>query len=780
MKTKTISRLAAAFAAVALYGMTAHGEFSKAGYWEVPDSPRHVSSLNLGWEFSTDGFETTRPVVLPHCIDEGEIGFCASGCVNRQQPVCYRRRFEWQRRSAHVFFHFEAIMGKSRIDVNGRRVAEHFGGFLPVHVEVTDALRPGTNEIVVWADNSDDSSYPPGKPQHQLDFTYFGGIYRDAWLVETGDAYVADSDRGGVYVTSRLEADGSWTVRSDVTLGGAADGAEVMRFYDGTAVGAEFKPERPALWSPDEPNLHMLRVDVVKNGRLTDSVGVRFGIRDFRLDANGLTLNGRPVQQRLIGVNRHQDCLFVGMALPNSLHWRDVKKFRDAGMRVFRNAHYPQDPAFMDACDELGMFVIVNTPGWQFWNAKDPQFERRVMDDILKMVRRDRSRPSLFFWEPILNETASPPQFAKNALALVKSETRPPNYCSCDLRTPGSDVFDMCFQLDRDHPERAAFTREWGDFPDDWNAQNSSSRIAIEWGEGPMVEQARHYRDERRMGSLFEILRSGKPKALVGGAMWHGTDHSRGYHLDNFFGGILTYGRQRKYSWHMMKAELTKEPYVFLAHELAPGSPHEMPVYSNCAYTATWLGRPFTPGVTKFFYEELQAMTYSHDKSQVEKAFFEFTLPDGSKRRIYPAKRVSQLLLALDTEGLAPVADGSDLVAVTATLADKRGTPKRYLREKIVFNVDGPAEIVGENPQETRWGEAIVYLRLLARKQPEPITVRASYARRGTHANISGALAFTPGSTTVSTSGGAQDKGAAASLKAVEREQRRFDFTPAK
>ena len=765
---------AVAATAVAASAFAAHGAFSRAGYWDVPDSPRRVSSMNLGWEFSMDGFKTSKPVSLPHSIDEGEIGFCASGGVNRQQPVWYRRRFSWRRTSARAFLHFEAIMGKSRVDVNGRRVAEHFGGFLPIHAEVTDALRDGENEIVVWADNSDDGTYPPGKPQGQLDFAYFGGIYRDAWLVETGDAYVTDSDNGGVYVSSRLEGDGTWTVRSDVAVGGATDGAEVVRYFDGARVGAEFKPENPSLWSPEEPNLHMLRVDVSKGGRVVDSVGVRFGIRDFRLDGGGLTLNGRPYPGKLIGVNRHQDCLFIGMALPNSLHWRDVKKFRDAGMRVFRNAHYPQDPAFMDACDELGMFVIVNTPGWQFWNA-EPVFEQRVLDDVRKMVRRDRSRPSLFMWEPILNETSSPESFAAKSFSVVKHETRPPNYCACDRRMPGSGMFDMCFQLDDARPDVAAFTREWGDFPDDWNAQNSSSRIAIEWGEGPMVEQARHYRDERRMGSLWNF-RTG-PRRLVGGAMWHGTDHARGYHPDNFFGGILTYGRQRKYSWHMMKAELTERPYVFLAHELAPGSPREMPVYSNCAYTATWLGRPFVPGVTEFRYEELQAMTYSNDKAVVEKAFFEFVMPDGERRRVYPAKRVSAIRLALDTEGLAPVADGSDLVAVTATLVDRRGTAKRYLRERIVFDVDGPAEVVGENPQETRWGEAIVYLRLAARRRPEPVVVRARLARRGVHVAAAGELSFTPGAGAVRLAAGSSGGAGDAALREVEREQRRFDFT---
>ena len=136
-------------------------EFSKAGYWEAEGSPRRVEALTTGWEFSLDEFKTAKRVTLPHCIDEGELGLEASGCVNRQQAAWYRRRFAWKKGGARQFLHFEAIMGKSRVTLNGKQVAEHFGG-----------------------------------------------IYRDAYLIETGEAYVSDTDKGGVRITSNLGADG--------------------------------------------------------------------------------------------------------------------------------------------------------------------------------------------------------------------------------------------------------------------------------------------------------------------------------------------------------------------------------------------------------------------------------------------------------------------------------------------------------------------------------------------------------------------------------------------
>ena len=559
------------------------------------------------------------------------------------------------------------------------------------------------------------------------------------------------------------------------TLGGVTNGASVRFLHDGAPVTPPFRPESPKLWSPEEPNLHLLTVEVIRDGQVVDAVGVRFGIRDFALDANGLTLNGRRYPKKLIGVNRHQDYLFIGMALPNSLHWRDAKKYRDCGMTVIRNAHYPQDPAFMDACDELGLFVVVNTPGWQFWNQDDPAFERRVYDDIVKMVRRDRARPSLLMWEPVLNETRYPAAFVTNAVRLVKRETRMPNYCACDGHAAGADVCDVRYWISVKgtvDAHRPSFCREWGDFPDDWNAQNSSSRVALEWGEGPMVAQADHYMNETAWPSLKTLCAA--PPSLFGATLWHGADHARGYHPDNFFGGILSYGRQKKYAWHAFKAALTDEPYVFVAHEFAPYSPADITVYSNCAYTATWLGKPFDPAQTKFRYWEAQRLTYdgAHPERQ-RQAVLKVRLPDGSEIVKERARRFARIDLALDTEGLSPVADGSDLVALTATLADSAGTPRRYAREKIRFSAEGPAEIVGENPQETRWGEAVVLIRPQATATPRPITVRAELVRRGEYARQNGFLTFTPGLASVTT--GHAAAGDARRLRAVEQQQKDFN-----
>lgn len=171
-------------------------------------------------------------------------------------------------------------------------------------------------------------------------------------------------------------------------------------------------------------------------------------------------------------------------------------------MRVIRSAHYPQDPAFMDACDRLGLFVIVATPGWQFWGSGP--FADRVYDDIRQMVRRDRNHPSVMMWEPILNETHYPADFAKKARDLVHEEYPYKGcYTACDAVSQGNQHYEVLYA----HPatgdkhwsikerknNKPYFTREFGDNVDTWSAHNSTSRVARHWGEAPMMVQALHY-----------------------------------------------------------------------------------------------------------------------------------------------------------------------------------------------------------------------------------------------------------------------------------------------
>ncbi|MEG1999638.1 MAG: glycoside hydrolase family 2 TIM barrel-domain containing protein, partial [Bacteroidales bacterium] len=375
----------------------------------------------------------------------------ASGCINYQGEVWYRKHFipSDTLKGKKLFLHFEAIMGKSKVFVNGKSVAKSFGGYLPIVVDITDVIEFGKDNIIaVWADNSNDPSYPPGKAQDVLDFAYFGGIYRDCWLIACNDIYITDPNYekevagGGLFVAYDKVSEASAEMllqlhlRNDGLFSGTVwyevlqpDGKRVALSHEKFKVDAEKSVtvkdkillKAPQLWSPESPFLYNLIVRVRdKDGRVVDGYRLRVGVRSVEFKGkDGFWLNGKAYNAPLIGANRHQDFAVVGNAVANSIHWRDAKKLRDAGLKVVRNAHCPQDPAFMDACDELGLFVIVNTPGWQFWNDA-PEFAERCYTDIRNIVRRDRNHPCIWLWEPVLNETWYPEEFAKHTKNIVE------------------------------------------------------------------------------------------------------------------------------------------------------------------------------------------------------------------------------------------------------------------------------------------------------------------------------------------------------------------------
>ena len=192
-------------------------EFSTAGFYQTDAKVREAINFNVGWRFikrDVPGAESVdfddRNWDLVNLPDGMELlPLSASGGLNYQGPAWYRKKFQLspELKGRKVMLHFEGIMGKSKIWLNGVLLKENFGGYFPVHVDLTQHLNfQSVNIVVARADNSNDPDYPPGKNQETLDFTYFGGIYRDAWLITHNDTYVTHPlavDKvagGGVFV----------------------------------------------------------------------------------------------------------------------------------------------------------------------------------------------------------------------------------------------------------------------------------------------------------------------------------------------------------------------------------------------------------------------------------------------------------------------------------------------------------------------------------------------------------------------------------------------------
>ena len=796
-------------------------EFSTAGFFRLDNSGREVFSMNPAWRFykgAAEGAEAKdfddkdwTVVSLPNGIEY--LPTEASGCINYQGEVWYRKHFapDAALKGKKLFLHFEAIMGKSKVFVNGKLLTEHFGGYLPVIADVTDVLDwNGDNVIAVWADNSDDPSYPPGKAQDVLDYTYFGGIYRDCWLIAHNQVFITDPNYenevagGGLFVAFGKVSDALAEVQLKIHVRNAtkksfsglveyillqSDGTEVARLNDkiqvkagkATTVSNRMSVEQPMLWTPSTPTLYNLLVRVLdKEGNVIDGYRRRIGIRSIEFKGkDGFYLNGRPYGKPLIGANRHQDFAVVGNAVANSIHWRDAKKLKEVGMEIIRNAHCPQDPAFMDACDELGLFVIVNTPGWQFWNDA-PEFAQRVYSDIRNVVRRDRNHPCVWLWEPILNETWYPADFAKNTRDIVDAEYPYPYcYSGSDSEARGHENFPVYFahpanmqdaskEID---PSKTYFTREWGDNVDDWYSHNSPSRVNRVWGEVPMLIQAQGYANPDYKYTCYDVLYR-TSRQHMGGCLWHSFDHQRGYHPDPFYGGIMDAFRQPKFSYYMFcsqrPAEENKEliadsgPMVYIANEMTPFSPKDVTVYSNCEEVRLTFckngkqhiyhkpidkaGMP-SPVIT---FSDVFDFMYDKQLSRGRKQADSYLLAEGliagkvvATHKVMPARRPSKILLWADDEKVSMKANGSDIMTVIAAIADDNGNIKRLNNYEITFEIEGPGQLIADsktftNPAPVRWGTAPVLVR--SSTVPGEIKVRASVVWQGKHTPVSAEL----------------------------------------
>ncbi|MBT1063384.1 hypothetical protein KJY73_07345 [Bowmanella sp. Y26] len=811
--------------------------YSIAGFHPLPSSSREHYNFNQGWRFSRTHTQSPEQypqqwqlVNLPHTVNL--VPSEASGGVNYQGPVSYTKKFsvkpDWKKR--RIVLHFEAVMGTSLFYLNGELLKQHTGGYLPINLDISDKVRfDQPNLLTVVANNSDDPGYPPGKPQELLDFTYFGGIYRDVWMIVTDKLHITNANEqqqiagGGVFVSFTKVSSQQAEVRVKTHVFNQNERATqtqlVTELYhpDGHLVSSQQTPinlqakqqqhytlsisvPNPALWTPQSPFLYQLKSYLLKGGKKQDGVVTKVGIRsiDFRGE-DGLYLNGKPYSGKLIGVNRHQDFAYLGNALPNSGQWRDALLLKKAGVNIVRAAHYPMDPAFMDACDALGIFVIVPTPGWQFWNDA-PRFAQLVLSDISQMVRRDRNRPSVLLWEPILNETNYPLDFAKAAHQQVHAEYPYPGaFTAADHHAKGSEFFDVLFKhplssdsfqsdfwvstvipthetiqqyLDKPNtPSISYFTREWGDNVDDWSSHASTSRVARGWGESAQLQQAEHYAGTTRLFTSLNTLNQAS-RQFVGGTLWHGFDHQRGYHPEPFYGGITDAFRQPKYAHALFTSQRPfaanetfpagTGPFVYIAHQMTPFSPEDVTVYSNCPqvrlthYTqpAVTLQREGDNGFNApFVFKQVfdfMNIKRLHRKGKADEAFMLAECLDNTEvvasHRLYPAARPVALRLYLQDEGIPLTADGADTVTLIAELVDERGTVRRLSQGEVQFSISGPASIVGDNlsiganPRQLEWGSAPVLIK--ADSLAGEIVVTASFRPGGIHRPQAASLRF--------------------------------------
>jgi hypothetical protein len=345
----------------------------------------------------------------------------------------YRRHFnvptEWS--GKRVFLEFEGAFQDAQIYVNGKSIGRHLGGYTGFSFDVTSAVASGDNVVAVQLNNSWNAQLAPRGGDHQ----FSGGIYRDVYVVVTDPLHVTwygtfvttptiSATSATVNVKTELRNDNatdkSCTLKTDIVDAQGVTVATVSSTQvlagNSTVTIDQTTPAiaNPSLWHPDHPTLYRAVSTVSDGATVLDSFSTTFGFRWISWSAtSGFSINGSHYYFH--GVNVHQDHAGWCDGVTNAALYRDVKMVKDAGFNFIRGSHYPKDPAFADACDQLGVLLWSENNFWGYggatgegdWktagsypnNAADQApFETSVTDSLTTMIRVHRNHPSIIAW----------------------------------------------------------------------------------------------------------------------------------------------------------------------------------------------------------------------------------------------------------------------------------------------------------------------------------------------------------------------------------------------
>lgn len=714
--------------------------------------PRETS-CNEGWIFA-EGFEEaslTQPlrgeaVDLPHTAVELPLSYFDETCY--QKPFTYQRAIPWEERfeGQEVSLVFEGAMADAVVWMNGTEVARHRDGYTPFAARLTEHLRHGENLVTVRVDGSENPDIPPFGGQ--IDYLTYAGIYREAQLrvtprrfietlkVETPEplaprktvrAHARLGGQGGGDLTARLLGrDGSELARREL----AAEGGEAELRFEGL--------EGVDLWTPQDPALYRVEL-TLRSEAGEDRLEERFGFRSAEFTPEGFLLNGEPL--KLMGLNRHQSFPYSGYAQGRASQRRDAEIVRrDLGCNIVRTSHYPQSRHFLDRCDEIGLLVFEEIPGWQHiggagWKAES-------VANVRRMIERDWNRPSIVLWGVRINESADDHDFfaETNRVARDLDPTRQTGGVRCITDSEMlEDVYTMNdfilgdFELPRSNRPRTALRpRE-----ETTGLQRPVPYLVTEYN-GHMFPTKAGDQEQRQAEHVLrhlEVLDAAFGDPQVAGCIgWCLFDYNT--HKDFGSGdrichhGVTTIFREPKFAAYVYASQRPAEegpvlqPVTYWARgERNIGGILPLMVLTNCdevelRYGAGLVKRK-APARERFPNLPHPPVIFTHeDFSADEMGSWGKTWEDGSVtgyrggeavvRRSYVADPVAtRLELAPD----APAIQAGEEVRVAIRALDQAGNVMPFLADVVTLDVEGPARIVGPASVPLSGGTAGVWLR---------------------------------------------------------------------
>lgn len=357
-------------------------------------------AFNNDWLFTENfdaGFDEAVSVRLPHTAKE--IPYNYINCRDYQMVCGYRKIFtapgDWQGKK--LILRFDGAAHEATVFCNGERVGYHACGYTAFCVDITDLVRlGGENVIDVRLDTRESLNIPPFG--FVIDYLCYGGLYREVTLEVKEPEYIKEvliENTGLREIRVRIASECGSLVTDIVDNSGAVISSAVGKAFELNVPEAE-------LWSVDSPALYTARVRAMRDGECVDEKRLRFGFRTVKFKSDGFYLNGERLKIR--GLNRHQSYAYVGYAMPRSVQELDAEILKnELGVNAVRTSHYPQSQHFISRCDELGLLVFTEIPGWQ--HIGDEDWKRQAVKNTDEMVRQYMHHPSIMLWGVRINES---------------------------------------------------------------------------------------------------------------------------------------------------------------------------------------------------------------------------------------------------------------------------------------------------------------------------------------------------------------------------------------
>ena len=645
---------------------------------------RQVQTLNSAWKFSSEA-HPEKLVDLPHTWNaedpfrDGKEYFRGEGTYSKTLFAPQK----WENRQ--VFLKFEGSNQVTTLYVNDQLIGEHRGGYTGFVFDLTKALIPGAeNQIKIVVDNSHNVDIPP----LDADFNFYGGIYRDLWLITTPKLHfeTANEATGNFLIrTPEVSAEnGRFSISSSIKNSSGKNervtveaeifdpqGNSVELLKKKSRIKAEEVGEitfegnvtSPKLWSPAAPSLYRAEIRLISEGKVQDVLTSNFGFRWFEVDPEkGFFLNGEPI--KLIGANRHQDFKGLGNALPDRLNQSDYEMIKEMGANFIRTAHYPQDPEVYRICDELGLLVWSEVPVIN--DVTDSEAYHNVS---LKMQREQIKQffnhPSVIMWghmneifiRLVFNNKITEPEKAakiKTSVALAEKLEKLTKELDPDRLTVMAlhenelynssgiadipDVIGWNLYFGWYSPGLDSF----GKFLDDQHERYPDRPLFIsEYGPGADVriqtndpqpwDYSEAYQLKLHRSYLNQVL---ERDYVFGMAAWNFADFGSSFRQDAMpyinQKGLVNFDRSKKDIYYYYQARLLEEPMVYVAgknftdHYINSDEQVEITVFSNA------------PKVTLSSGDN----TYSAETTDGI-AFFEIPMPEGKNQVTATAGKVS-------------------------------------------------------------------------------------------------------------------------------------------